>query len=757
MPSSIGLQLTATFAACVLAGLYTTGSLAQHGTPELSDSSSGQTAHGRVPDGWRRVFRHALGGEEMLLINETTGEIRSEGVARRTGSNLFSPTEYNNHTAAGNVVIATIPVPGRPHGIAVNPNSGLAFVTAFDTDRVHAIALANHQLVQTTTLAAGSHPHSIAVDTSNNRVYVTNIDDLSVLVIDGSTGAVIALIAGVFGNPVGIDADSGRHHAMYVHGGQNLTILKSDNTTELPIDTGASNGYVAIDAARNLAYVSKNNPNGMLAIVAISSGLRGPDITLGGHVADLAVNEATRFVYVANDGSNVLNVVNGATNTLATSVSVGNAPSDVAVNPATNCVFVANEGSNSVSVVSGVTNAVVDTIAVGNGPKAIVVDPATNRVYVANKAGSSVSVIQMNGCAGGPVPTVTPSAQPSQTPAATLPEAPEHFNRNVYVLVFDPRLNNGKLLRDNEGWRYHGDITRDTVAFYEDASRGRLTYTIVHTTVVEEFPLKVDGFRYTAESWLAAKGSGNWHTPDGVDYTAILTDNRWDLCGRVNRGEIDEIWIYNGPAFGFWESTLAGPNAYFYNSLPVQGNHGCEHLVPIMGPSPERTIGEAIHNFGHRMESTMQQLYGSWDQTREPTHNWERFALARRNSGGAVSYSGCGDIHNPPNAAIEYGYNNTGNATLSNCDAWNAYPNIIAPNVFNRTVTCNDWGCTDLGYYRYWLRHLPRFEGCSDGVSLNDWWVYLVYPDRALTRTQANSCAPPGLNRKVWLPLAASP
>jgi hypothetical protein len=38
----------------------------------------------------------------MLLINETTGEIRSEGVARRTGSNLFSPTEYNNHTAAGN-------------------------------------------------------------------------------------------------------------------------------------------------------------------------------------------------------------------------------------------------------------------------------------------------------------------------------------------------------------------------------------------------------------------------------------------------------------------------------------------------------------------------------------------------------------------------------------------------------------------------------------------------------------------------------
>ncbi|WP_322488133.1 hypothetical protein [Chloroflexus sp.] len=66
---------------------------------------------------------------------------------------------------------------------------------------------------------------------------------------------------------------------------------------------------------------------------------------------------------------------------------------------------------------------------------------------------------------------------------------------------------------------------------------------------------------------------------------AIVNSPAFDICGKANRGEIDEVWIYNGPYFGFFESSLVGPNAFRYNSPPVAMPHTCNRLIPIMGPT----------------------------------------------------------------------------------------------------------------------------------------------------------------------------
>lgn len=318
------------------------------------------------------------------------------------------------------------------------------------------------------------------------------------------------------------------------------------------------------------------------------------------------------------------------------------------------------------------------------------------------------------------LPTVMRSYAPS-----------EIFNRKVYVIVYDPLLNNGQNLSTYLGWNNHADITQGTIDFFGQATNNRLNYSVVYTSIITDgWPEKIDGFTYTEEEYLAViDGQNQPHSPDTVDYNKIVNSLSLDICGKANRGEIDEVWIYNGPYFGFYESTLVGPGAYWYNSPPVSGPYDCNRLIPIMGPSPERDLDCAVHNFGHRTESTMTEIYGSWQQNRT-AHNWERFALVKALSPDYF-YSGCGNIHYPPNGTSDYDYGNT-STVLSNCDDFANYPNLGNPAETAKSVTCSDWGCTQIDYLAYWFGHLPSNNGCGSDTVANNWWKYFVDPALAL-------------------------
>ena len=318
---------------------------------------------------------------------------------------------------------------------------------------------------------------------------------------------------------------------------------------------------------------------------------------------------------------------------------------------------------------------------------------------------------------------------PSDFDGTLAVPATELFNQKVLVVVYDPLLDNGQRLSDHLGWNDHSDLTFGTINHFSQSSNNRLNYSVVETIVVDGWPQKIDGFVYTEEEYLAVyNGQSDSHQPDNVDYNAIVNDPQLDICGKANRGEIDEVWIYNGPWFGFWESTLVGPGAYWYNSLPVPEPYDCTELVPIMGPSPERGLESAIHNFGHRTESTMRQVYGSWVQNRIE-HGWEEFALVDALSPD-FTYSGCGNTHYPPNGLSDYDYGNSGFA-LTNCEDFFNYPDLSNPPDVWQSVSCNTWGCNEVGYHNYWYTLLPANEDCDVDNVANDWWQYFVHPELA--------------------------
>src|SRR4029077_4569285 len=103
-------------------------------------------------------------------------------------------------------------------------------------------------------------------------------------------------------------------------------------------------------------------------------------VTVGTTPVAVAVNPMTNLIYVANQDSNTVTVIDGVTNN-TTTVVVGTLPDAVAVNTVTNKIYVTNGNSSNLTVIDGATNNTT-TVIVGTSPVALAVNPATNRIYV---------------------------------------------------------------------------------------------------------------------------------------------------------------------------------------------------------------------------------------------------------------------------------------------------------------------------------------------------------------------------------------
>jgi hypothetical protein len=160
---------------------------------------------------------------------------------------------------------------------------------------------------------------------------------------------------------------------------------------------------------------------------------------------------------------------------------------------------------------------------------------------------------------------------------------------------------------------------------------------ISHHTVEYEFTLIYDdntlqtfmqGTLLSVDSMYHLLSEPGWTTlyanGTSIDYNLML--DTYDFCEKSNSGEIDEVWLMGFPYAGYYESELAGENSFWYNSPPLNYGNSCTGLLPIMGYNFERDWPEAVHSYGHRIESTMSQVYGGWSYDGTPANNWELFA-----------------------------------------------------------------------------------------------------------------------------------
>ncbi|HYC83827.1 MAG TPA: hypothetical protein VEB86_01340 [Chryseosolibacter sp.] len=290
---------------------------------------------------------------------------------------------------------------------------------------------------------------------------------------------------------------------------------------------------------------------------------------------------------------------------------------------------------------------------------------------------------------------------------------------NVLVLNYDPDVDdNGTIKKLHEYYDWHDPhkLANDFIDEVLTSSGDLVKYNIVEWRDLNEFPVKNDGFRYTLSSYKACmRNHSGCHAADELDYHVAM--HKQGIVEGINQNLFEEVWLFGGPYFGYYESSMAGPNAFYVNggvySAPTN------KAFVLMGFNYERGVAEMMHNLCHRMESTMSQVYGGW-KAEELTSAWANFAANATQSNGTAAVGSC---HYPPNALSDYDYGNK-KAVMSSADDWFNYPILSGT---KKELNCDAWGGPDyhLEYMHWWFSHLPRRTGVGPDGMLNSWWRYL--------------------------------
>lgn len=309
--------------------------------------------------------------------------------------------------------------------------------------------------------------------------------------------------------------------------------------------------------------------------------------------------------------------------------------------------------------------------------------------------------------------------KPNPRPAPDI-EPAMVVSPRVLTIIFDPIMTpTGKKLSTLAQWNTPETLMAQFIQDILECSGGMARYQLVERIEVNEFPPKVDGFRYTPQSYAdTMRRAIPAHQPDMLNYNEFLA--RFNILQRIANHQIDEVWAFGFPFAGFYESVMGGPGAFFCNADPLIGTARARRRFIMMGFSYERGVGEMLEAFGHRAESIMEKVY----ERSLPAHNlWKKFIRHEQSHPGQAE---CGNVHFAPNSERDYDWGNP-RTVNSHCDDWYNFPNFKGE---IKQVNCAEWGGGDIrAHHKWWLSHFPKVSGRTNGIA-NNWWQYIIDPNR---------------------------
>ena len=158
------------------------------------------------------------------------------------------------------------------------------------------------------------------------------------------------------------------------------------------VAAGTAPVALALNSTTNKVFVVNQGSNNLTVLDGLT--YRTVTVNVGLYPSAVAVNPSTNKIYVANTGDNTVTVVDGnSVNSPRATVPTGTSPVAIAVNQFTNKIYVANNSDNTVTAFDGYSNFGVAPIRVGIHPQALAINPTTNKIYVANFGDGTVTVI----------------------------------------------------------------------------------------------------------------------------------------------------------------------------------------------------------------------------------------------------------------------------------------------------------------------------------------------------------------------------
>lgn len=187
---------------------------------------------------------------------------------------------------------------------------------------------------------------------------------------------------------------------------QNVISLKSNPI----INSGSFPIGVDINPIANKLYVANQFSN-TISVIDIDKSKVEKNIDVGDSPYDVDVNPFSNRIYTSNRDSDSVSVIDGFTNKELTKVTVGDSPLGIGINLGRGWVYVANLDSSTITVIDAIDNHVIKTLKYATLPYDIVINPLTNRVYVSDLGKDRVLVL--DGSNNTLVSTVPVGSKPS--------------------------------------------------------------------------------------------------------------------------------------------------------------------------------------------------------------------------------------------------------------------------------------------------------------------------------------------------------
>lgn len=179
-----------------------------------------------------------------------------------------------------------------------------------------------------------------------------------------------------------------------------------------PVGVASSHAYPFLAYVTNMkgnsvSVIATSSPPSIVATIPLGSG---------GFPVGAAVSPDGTRLYVAENLTKTVAVINTSTHTVLTHINVGPLPTGIAASPDGKKVYVVNSnydwtgyyspinplespfdiggavlGNGSVSVIDTATNTVTATLAVGTNPIGVAVSADSTRIYVSNSGSNTVS------------------------------------------------------------------------------------------------------------------------------------------------------------------------------------------------------------------------------------------------------------------------------------------------------------------------------------------------------------------------------
>lgn len=266
-------------------------------------------------------------------------------------------------------VLARIPLPGKPHGVDLEPGGKRLWASNIEGDSVSVIDIASRRVVSSIKICKG--PVNVAF--AAGRAFAA-CGDGYMAVIDTATLTVLKTEAIGFAPHEIITGPRDRIWAVN-RGSNDLSEIdpqKGTLVTRYPAGPFAYDAVFTPDG--KYAFVTSKTWSAVSVISTGNFQILG-SIKVGKEPSLLAMAPDGKHVYVTNKNDGTVSVINALTFQVVRTIRVQTEPGGIALSPDGRLLYVANFGSDTLTVIDTGDDSVIRSVSVGDAPDDIVVLP----------------------------------------------------------------------------------------------------------------------------------------------------------------------------------------------------------------------------------------------------------------------------------------------------------------------------------------------------------------------------------------------